>query len=220
MVRPCCRLWVFFMQIHMEMLLWRDLLRNLNTDELATQCRKFDIQNLWPDLRTTPILKYLVCCTQSALIHIRRKPVHPRAKNLAECEGLQLMCATSSPAELPKSGIARELQHLLSKASWLRGWLRSIWIYVCLCVFTGRLFWIRQNWDGIKDALKPYGCGRFGHSFIMLLLIIYVLLYAEEMCSSFTSRNLLTFMVWWVCLQLLQEGVEEAYFGNCVLLDS
>lgn len=92
-------------------------------------------QNLWPDLCTTSILKYLVCCTQSALIHIRRKPVHPRAKNLAGCEGLQLMCVISSPAELPKAGITRELQHLLSKTNWWRGWLWSIWVYVCLCIY-------------------------------------------------------------------------------------
>lgn len=90
---------------------------------------------------------------------------------------------------------------------------------LCLLVCVYRKICLNQA-ELIKDALKPYGCGRFGHSFIMILLLIYVLLYPEELCSSFTSMNLLTFMVGWVCLQLLQESVEEAFFGNCVLLDS
>lgn len=41
--------------------------------------------------------------------------VYPRAKNLARCEGLQLMCVITLVAELQKSVIACELQHLLSK---------------------------------------------------------------------------------------------------------
>lgn len=84
------------------MLLWRALLRNLHTDKLTTDCRKFNIQNLWPALWMTPVLKYLVCCAPSALIHIRRKAVYPRAENVARCEGLQLMCVITSPDELPK----------------------------------------------------------------------------------------------------------------------
>lgn len=174
-------------------------------------------QNLWPDLCTTSILKYLVCCTQSALIHIRRKPVHPRAKNLA---GGCSWCV-SYPPQLNSQRLALHVSCSIFFPKPTEGEVGcEAFEFMSVCVFTGRFFWIRQNWDGIKDALKPYGCGRFGHSCIIWLLLIYVLLYAEEMCSSFTSRNLLTFMVWWVCLQLLQEGVEEAYFGNCVLLDS
>lgn len=110
---PYCRLWLFLVKIHMEMLLCRALLRNPNTDKFTTDCRKFDTENLWPDLWMTPILKYLVCCTQSALIHFRRKPVYPRAENLARCEGLQLMCAITSPAELPKSGGASSFPNQL-----------------------------------------------------------------------------------------------------------
>lgn len=154
------------MKMHVEMLLWRALLRNLNTDKLTTDCRKFNIQNLWPALWMTPVLKYLVCCAPSALIHIRRKAVcTPEQRMWPGVKGCS-WCVSSPPQmNSPKSGLASSFpNHLLERC-----WLWSIWDYVCLCVFTGRFFWLGQNWD----ALKPYGCGRFGHSFIMILLVVH-----------------------------------------------
>lgn len=48
--------------------------------------------------------------------------MYPRAKNLARCDGLQLMCVITSAAELQKPVIACELEHLLAEItsqSWL-----------------------------------------------------------------------------------------------------
>lgn len=109
------------------------------------------------------MLKYSVCCTQSALIHVRRKMVYPRAKNLARCEGLQLMGVITSVAELQKSVMACELQHLLSEINWSRSWLWSTWDYVCLYVSNRKLFvsqtelrwyqglWMRMIWPQLYD---------------------------------------------------------------------
>lgn len=152
-----------FMEIHVGKQLWRCLLWNLNYWQ-ACQDGRLDVQNLWADLSVTLPAKYSVCCTQSALIHVGR---NPRAKNLARCEGLQLMCVSSSVAELQKSGIVCELQQL-SKLKWWKRWLGSICCCVRLYAFNWKLFMDQAELRWYQGCSKPSGCGWFGHSFMVM----------------------------------------------------
>lgn len=61
--------------------------------------------------------------------------VCPRAKSLARCEGLQLMRVIASVAELQKSVIACELQHLLSETPDGEVGHEAFEIVDCVCTY-------------------------------------------------------------------------------------
>lgn len=181
------------MKIHVEMSLWRPLLRNLNTDKLTTDCRKFDIQNLWPDLWMTPVLKYLVCCTPSALIHVRRKAVYPRAENLARCEGLQLMCVITSPAWTPK---VWDWVFSPKPPAWEVLAVKHLRLCLFVCIYR-KIFLYQAELRWHQGSIR--------------MCKIWLQLYHDattNICTTLCWGNvfifyLLPFMVWWVCLQLL-----------------
>lgn len=168
----------------------------------------------------TPILKYLVCCTQSALIHFRRKPVYPRAENLARCEGLQLMCVITSPAELPKSGIASSFPNQLLGRLAVKNLRLCLFVCVYRKVFLNQVelrwyqgcskaLWMWKIWPQLyhDDTTNRYMyvlvyicvCTTNIYMYVLLIYICTTLCWG----NVFIFTSLLTFMQWLVCLQLL-----------------